>query len=193
MKFKMAKNSLFAILLRSPWWVSVSIGVVLGLIAMALLPSHLGVAGALSGAPFLVIGALAAKAQWNRPNQARIDKTVQAVSAMTWPAFADALEQAFKRDGFAVERQTSKAFDFLLERRGRRMLVTARRWKAARTGLDGLKDLQSARTAADVADALHIGLGELTEQAASYASANNIAIWRGPEVALALRDLKLPD
>lgn len=192
MKFKMAKNSLFAILLRSPWWVSVSIGVVLGLIAMALLPSHLGAAGALSGAPFLVIGALAARAQWNHPNQARIDRTVQAVSAMSWPAFADALEHAFKRDGFAVDRSASKTCDFLLERSGRRMMVSARRWKAARTGMDGLKELQSARTAADVADALYIGLGELTEQAATYASANNIAIWRGPEVALALRDLKLP-
>jgi restriction system protein len=47
MKFQMAKNSLFAILLRSPWWASAGLGVVLGLLGAALLPEAYRVAGAL--------------------------------------------------------------------------------------------------------------------------------------------------
>ena len=38
MAFTLPKNSLFAVLLRSRWWVSLSVGVVLGVVATALLP-----------------------------------------------------------------------------------------------------------------------------------------------------------
>ena len=60
MKFQMAKNSLFAILLRSPWWASAGLGIAVGLLGAALLPEAYRVAGALSGFPFIVISAMAA-------------------------------------------------------------------------------------------------------------------------------------
>ena len=37
---KMAPNSLFAILLRSPWWISVGIALVFALASKALLPAE---------------------------------------------------------------------------------------------------------------------------------------------------------
>ena len=66
LKFQMAQNSLFAILLRSPWWVSIVIGLALAVASFALLPSHLRVVGALSGAPFVVIGFIAAATEIRR-------------------------------------------------------------------------------------------------------------------------------
>jgi restriction system protein len=195
MKFQMAPNSLFAILLRSPWWISVAIGVVIGVLAMALLPESWRVAAALSGFPFLVIGGMAAWRQSKLPSAARIDETQQAVSAMAWPAFAALLEQAFVRDGYTVQRGGAKDdVDFTLERRGRRMLVSARRWKSARTGLETLRALQTAREAADddmPNDALLIGLGELTDTARPFAAEHRIAVWQAAELAQALRGLAL--
>ena len=41
MKFKMAENSLFAILLRSRWWVSFTVGAGWALLAAALVPQPL--------------------------------------------------------------------------------------------------------------------------------------------------------
>jgi restriction system protein len=38
MKLKMSKNSLFAILLRSPWWMSFGLVAAIALAARALLP-----------------------------------------------------------------------------------------------------------------------------------------------------------
>ncbi len=187
MKLKMAKNSLFAILLRTRWWVSVLIGALLALVALAVLPLELRVVGALSGLPFLVIGAIAARAQWHRPSEARLAETLQAVSTMAWPAFAARLEQAFVRDGYTVARGSSAAFDFELQKQGRLMLVSARRWKAARTGLEGLRALQAARAGTGAADALYIGLGDLTDGARDFAAEHRIAVWRGPELALALQ------
>lgn len=187
----MAEKSLFATLLRSPWWVSLSIAAVLGLLAMSLLPADYRVVGATSGFPFLVIAVIAAARQWRLPSAARVLQTQQAVTAMAWPEFAALLESAFRRDGYQVAPGSSAAVDFELERQGRRMLVSARRWKSARTGLEALRPLQAAREAAGAADALYIGLGELTDTARPFAAAQRIAVWRADEVALALRGLPL--
>ena len=141
----MAEKSLFAVLLRSPWWVSMTVAAVLALVAAALLPTDYRVVGALSAIPFVVIGAMAAWRQRRRPSAAQVTQTVAAVSALTWPQFAALLEQAFQREGYTVRRGSTDAFDFELERRGRTMLVAARRWKSARIGLEVLRALQAAR------------------------------------------------
>jgi restriction system protein len=192
---KMAKNSLFAVLLRSPWWASAGIAAAIGLVAFALLPEAWRVPGALSGFPFLILAGVAAWRQRHRPSAARIEQTTQAVTAMAWPAFAQLLEQAFARDGYAVRRSDGKnaAADFILERGQRRMLVSARRWKAARTGVEPLRALQAEReqsTGDDrPTDALTISLGELTDSARTFAAERRIAVWQATELAQALRGL----
>ena len=187
----MAKNSLFAVLLRSPWWISAVLALVLGLLGAALLPDRFRVAGALSGLPFAVIAVIAARRQWHLPSTTRVAETQQALAAMPWPAFAALLEQAFRRDGYTVQRGKTDAFDFELERQGRRMLVSARRWKSARTGLDALRALQAARAASDAPDALFVGLGEISANAQPFAAEHRIAIWQAAELAQALRGLPL--
>jgi restriction system protein len=137
-----------------------------------------------------VIAAMAAWRQRHAPSAARVEQTGQALRHMPWPAVAALLEQAFQRDGHTVTRRQGAA-DFDLERKGRRMLVAARRWKSAQTGLEPLRELQAAREKAE-ADALYIGLGELSESAAAFAAQHRIAVWQTPELAQALRGLALP-
>ena len=62
MKLKMAKNSLFAVLLRSPWWYSLLVVVVLAFAARALLPEPYVVVGIMGTFPFVVIAAMSASA-----------------------------------------------------------------------------------------------------------------------------------
>jgi len=116
-----------------------------------------------------------------------VARTHQAVSAMAWPAFSKLLEEAFRRDGYSVRPGRAAPVDFELERQGRTMLVCARRWKSARTGLDVLRALQAAREASEAPDALYIGLGELTDNARPFAAEHRIAIWQAAELAQALR------
>lgn len=186
----MAENSLFAILLRKRWWVSASVAVVLGLVGAAVLPPEWRVVGALSGSPFAVIAAMAAWRQRHAPSEGRIQQVDAAVRALAWPAFAELLEQAFRRDGHEVRRLAGAA-DFELVRQGQTLLVCARRWKSARTGVEPLRELQAAREKADAA-ALYIGLGEVTESAAAFAARHRIAFWRAAELAEALRGAELP-
>jgi restriction system protein len=191
MALRMAKNSLFAILLRSPWWTSVLIAATLGLLSFALLPAEFRVVGAISGLPFVVIAFLAARRQWRLPSATRVAETHAALSALAWPQFAELLEQSFRRDGFSVVPGDTAAVDFALERRGRRMLVCARRWKSARIGMEAVRALHTAREAADAPDALYIGLGSLTDTARSYAAEHRVAVWQSAELAQALRGLPL--
>lgn len=181
------RNSLFAVLLRKPWWVSAVVGVVIGLVAAVLAPAAWRATALLSGFPFLVIAGIALVRGYGTPGAAEVERTAQAVRALAWPAFAAQLHEAFERDGWAVQRTDTASHDFELERGGRRMLVAARRWKSAHLGLEPLRALQASRERADVADALCIALGEPTDPARRFAAAQRIAVWQAAELAQALR------
>ncbi len=192
LKLRIAENSLFAILLRRPWWASALVALALGIAGTAVAPVGWRVVGALSGFPFAVIAVMAAWRQRHDCSESQINQVEAAVRGMAWPAFADLLEQAFKRDGHEVTRLAGgAAADFQLLRRGQTLLVSARRWKGARTGLEPLRELQAAREKADAA-ALYIGLGEISEPAATHAAQHRIAVWRAAELAQALRGVVLP-
>ena len=111
---------------------------------------------------------------------------------MNWNNFAAVLEEAFRRDGFEVRRGQTAPVDFELARGGQHMLVSARRWKSAQTGLEPLRALQSARASAGADDALVISLAELTDAARDFAAAERIAVWRADELARAFRGMHSP-
>jgi len=191
LKFRMAQNSLFAILLRSPWWISAAIALALALFGLAVLSDPFRILAIVSGVPFALIGAVAARRQWHLPSAARVSETRDALARMPWSAFGDLLEQSFRRDGYTVSKSKAGAVDFELNRNGRRMLVCARRWKSARTGLEAVQALQAERDAADQPDGLYIGLGALTDTALPFAKEHGIAVWDAGELARALRGLPL--
>ena len=99
MKWQISDRSLFAVLMRSPWWMSVGIAVVVTVLAFALLPVQLRLGGALMALPFFVIGTVAAARQWRLPRAGQIERVQQVAGAMAWPEFAELLEAAFQREG----------------------------------------------------------------------------------------------
>ena len=183
----MARNSLFAVLLRSPWWISLAIAAVMVLMSVALLPADWRVVGASACLPFLVLSGMAAWRQRDQPSPAEVARTREHVSAMAWPEFSALLESALQREGYVVRRAQGPAADFELERQGRRALLAARRWKSARTGLETLRGLQAAREAADVEDAICVALGEPTDTARPYAQSQRIELWGAQELARMMR------
>jgi restriction system protein len=190
MKLKMAPNSLFAVLLRSPWWISVGIFLLFVAAAYAWLPAEYRAAGAMGGAPFAIIGVIAAWQQARLPSAKRSDEILGAVSAMAWPQFSTLLQEGFAKQGYIVESRHGAA-DLALSRAGRTTLVSARRWKAARHGEESLQTLHSAAQASD-ADCLYVALGQLSANAQSFAKRNNIQLMQGAALAYLLRDAKLP-
>ncbi len=190
MNFRMAPNSLFAVLLRKPWWISLLVAAITAVIPFALLPPEWAPYGAAGCFPFLVIAAIALKRQWHLPSAAEVEATTQAVSALGWEAFARVLEQAFVRDGYTVERLHGAA-DLRLRKAGRQVLVAARRWKAARQGEDALQALQALREAQDASGAMFVTLGAVTPNARKFADDQGIAIVEADTLARLLRGIPL--
>jgi restriction system protein len=181
--WSLPKNSLFAILLRSPWWKSLGIAAILSLIAATFLPDRLKLAGALASFPFVVIGLIAAWKQLKQPSAARVERTAAALRDLDWARFEGLLEKALIRDGYTVERSRVTGIDFEVYKAGRRGLLVARRWKSAHVGVEPLKTLRQAADEADSQDAIYVSLGNLSEAAARYADANRVQVWEAGRLA----------
>lgn len=184
MKLRMARNSIFAILLRSAWWISAAIAVAIVVGAKALLPAeHFGI-GAFAAFPFVIIAGVALYKQLQRPSGARVAQAEAAARTMGWQAFSQVLAEGFKRDGSEVVPITGDPrADFELARGGRRAVVAARRWKASRTGQEALRELVAAREARQAHECIYVTLGDLSEQAVRYARQEQVQVLGGAELA----------
>ena len=189
MKLKMAENSLFAILLRKPWWISMLIAVVGALAVSAMLPAPLDAVGLTAGLPFFVIGVIAFFRQLGAPSEARIAQTRDTVCAMSSRDFAAAIEAAYQRDGYAVTRHGGPAADFMCARDGRTSLVSCKRWKAASIGIEPLRELHAATQACAAQEAIFIGIGQLSEAARRFAQEKQIRVLQEAELARLLQGM----
>ena len=189
MKWRMHENSLFAVLLRSAWWISFAIAVALAAVAIALLPEQYRIFGAVSGLPFFVIGCIAAWRQFQAPSTARIESTLAAVRAMSWVEFSRAIEAAYRRDGYDVTTVSAAAADFRIRKEWRIALVSCKRWKAARVGIEPLQGLHAAREAHDAQECIYVATGELTDNARAFAGKHAIRLVGGPELARLMPDI----
>ena len=183
MKLRMAKDSLFAVLLRSPWWISIAIAAGIVVVVRLVLPGVHVAYAVFAALPFIVIGAIAGWRQLRQPGTARVAGTLEAVRGMSWGDFSGALEDAFRRDGYAVSRLDGPAADLELTRGGRTSLVACKRWKVARTGVDPLRELDAAKRARDAHECIYIATGEITDGALKFAREKGIRVVHGAELA----------
>ena len=174
----MPENSLFAILMRSRWWVSLLVA--LGVFGLVRLFLHEWYAF-FAALPFFVIAAVALRKQLRVPSAARVDAAIGVLRAMTWEEFARALEQGYRREGYSVKRVEGAA-DFELERAGRLSLVAAKRWKASSTGVEPLKKLVAAGEARQAVECVYVLEGEMTQNALGFAKTAKIRWVRGAEL-----------
>ena len=184
-KFKMSPNSLFAILLRSPWWVSFALVGLFSLAAAALLPRDYVFAGVLGTFPFFAVGCVAAWRQWRAPSTARVAAMHAQLQSWPWRDFADALEATWRASGHGVERLAgSGAADFVLAKDGQTLLASARRWKAATHGVEPLRELHAAMQARGAQAGLYLlGQGTLSDNARLFARDHGITVVQGDALA----------
>ena len=182
MQLKMSENSLFAVLLRSPWWISFGIAIAIGAGSYAIFPKDMASLAPFVGLPFLVTGCVAAWRQFRVPGAARVAATVQAVEAMAWREFAAVIEAGLRRDGYQVTGMEGAA-DFCAVKGGRTTLVSCKRWKAASLGIETLRELEAARRKADAWDSMVVSIGRVSDGARRFATDNGMRILQGVELA----------
>ncbi len=184
MKFnlKMNDNSLFAILLRSPWWISAALAAALVAVFRLLLPDAFAPYAFFVALPIIVIASYAAWQQLRAPGATAVAGTLERVRAMSWQEFSAALEAAYRREGYVVERIAADGADFALAKDGRVTLVGCKRWKVARTGVEPLRELLAAKAAREAHDCVYLATGEVTENARAFATQSGIRLL--PDVEL---------
>jgi restriction system protein len=188
MKFKMSEKSLFATLLRAPWWVSFVVMLAVALVAGALLPDAYKIAGMLGAFPFLVIGIMAAWRQRNAISPERIQQLADQARSMGWRDFSILVEEALRQQGFEVSRLSSGPADFQIEKNGRVTLVSAKRWKAATVGAEHLRELLAARESQQAFSCTCMSLGTFSPSAIDLASQNPIQLLGPANIAQLMHD-----
>ena len=183
MKFKMAENSIFAILLRKPWWVSMLVVGAFFLLSGALLPKEYVAFGVMGSLPFLVIAVMAAWRQQGQPSAAHVAQALAQASTLSWRDFSARVEQGFAHQGFTVEKLNGTAADFQLSKGGQVTLVSCKRWKAANHGVDGLKALLAAKEAQEARGCTYIALGLISDSARQFAKTEGIHLMPENELA----------
>jgi restriction system protein len=182
-KLKISENSLFAILLRSRWWISIAIAAAIAVLARASLRGEYAIYGAVAGIPFLVIGIIAASRQLRAPSAARVAEALEAVGSMSWREFSNLMEEAFRRDGYEIARLSGPQADFTMTRSGRTALVSCRRWKAASNGIEPLRELHTAMEVREAQESIYVTTGEITDTARRFANEKKIRLLQGAELA----------
>lgn len=183
MKWKIPENSLFAILQRQSWWVSALAALATFVVVQNFIPWGYALFATL---PFTVIALMVAWKQVFGPDGARVEKALEKIRNMAWEDFAQALERGYKAEGYTVKR-VDGAVDFELEKLGYLTLVCARRWKAARTGTEPLRELAAAGEKRSARECQYAVAGELTEQARTFAKQKGVKLVEGAELARLVR------
>jgi restriction system protein len=183
MKFKMSEKSLFATLLRAPWWVSFLVMFGVALVAGALLPEAYKTVGMLGAFPFFVIGVMAAWRQRNAISASRIEELVEQARGMVWRDFSVLIEEALRQQGFVVTRLNDGPADFQIEKNGRITLVSAKRWKAATVGAEHLRELLAVRESRDAFSCTCMSLGVFSQAAIDLANDSPMQLLKSANIA----------
>jgi restriction system protein len=173
------EGSLFVILSRSPWWVSLLIAAALFALIRQFLPDLLAAATTL---PFLGLAGYAGWLQWKEPSSKRVKETLDRVCVMRWPEFSTLLTERFRRDGYEVSSTRSGA-DIELRKDGYMTLVSGKRWKVANAGIAPLRELADAVRAADAREGWFVTAGTVTDTARTFAAERKLRVIEGPELA----------
>ncbi len=176
---KPREGSLFAILSRLPFWVSLLIAGALFAVMRNWLPDVLAAATTL---PFIGVAVYAGYVQFKTPSATRVSEGLDALRALAWPHFSSVIAESFRKEGFIVTPSKRAGVDFDMEQSGYVTLLACKRWKVAQAGIGPLRELVDAAKAADARGCCFITAGALTGTAQTFATDNKIRIINGMEL-----------
>ena len=173
-----AKETLFRILSRQPWWVSVLVAAALFTLGELFYPP----VAPFVALPFLAVAAYAGYLQLRGSARVDVEKGLADLREMSWENFSRAISEAYRRQGYQVEESRDKAYDYDMTRNGRRTLLLCRRWKVNQVGAGPLRELNDAIARHDAYNAICVATGEYSANALAYANGLPLTLLTGREV-----------
>lgn len=183
MAFKMAKSSLFAILLRSPWWYSAFIGLSFIAISGIVAGGQYVILGIFSSLPFFGIAGSAGYRQLQQPSQKRVLEIAQLARSMPSAEIAEKIASRYREARYESNAFKGNTADLELTRGHIKLLLSSKRFKVANTGIEPLKQLVAAGDKVEARGYLYVTLGEISAAAREYARQNDIEFIQAERLA----------
>ncbi len=175
----MAKESLFNILSRQPWWVTLLVAFVLFWVAYAVFPP---VAPFIS-LPFVALGCYIAFVQFRQGTPGNAGERLEALRGMSWESFSGAVTAAYRKQGYTVSPATDQGYDFRLVKDSRTTLLQCRRWKVNQVGEGPVRELARAVEREEAARGICLAAGEFSAPARRFAAGEPLTLVSGIELA----------
>ena len=109
------EGSLFAILSRQPWWVSLLLAGALFAVIRHFLPD---LAAAATALPFVGLAVYSAWLEAKEPSPKRVADTLVQLREMRWAEFSTVIGDSFRRDGYEVVPSRHVAADLEVRKSG---------------------------------------------------------------------------
>lgn len=173
------KTTLFHILSRHPWWVTVLVAIVVYALARLV---HEGIAPFLA-IPFALLAIYIAFRQLTGGAPVNVNETLKKVREMSWEEFNSTLTDAYRRDGYTVQPAEGAGYDFTLTKNGRMTLLQCRRWKSAQVGAGPVRELAVAVQKQEASNGICVAANDFSAPAREMAKAEPITLLSGRELA----------
>ena len=173
------RESLFQILLRQPWWVTLLVAFAMFGVAHAIFPP-VAIATAL---PFAGLAAYIGFRQWRSGSPLDAAERLAALREMDWDRFSAVITAAYRRRGYAVHPADGRGYDFRLTKEGRVSLVQCRRWKVNQVGVAPLRELARAVQQEDASNGICISAGDFSAPARALVATEPLTLVSGVELA----------
>jgi restriction system protein len=187
------------ILLKSPWWVSVGLGIAAfaglrwGLQAWwgdnkVFQPLEI-VAANCASVVALLFGVMAALSFWlgkRRRTLLNQQTSLESLRAVSWKDFEFLVAETYRRQGYAVDFSLGKGadggVDLVLRKAGRFSLVQCKQWKVFSVGASVIREMFGIMTAERADEAIIVTSGRFTSEAESFAQGKPIRLVDGPHL-----------
>jgi len=196
---KRRNESFSDILLKSPWWVSVVLGIAAfaglrwGLQAWwgdnkTFLPLETAAANFAPVAAVL-FGVMAGLSFWlGKRRRTLVDQqtSLESLRAVSWKDFEFLVAEAYRRQGYGVDFSLGKGadggVDLVLRKAGRVSLVQCKQWKVFSVGAPVIREMFAIMTAEQADEAIIVTSGRFTSEAESFAQGKPIRLVDGPRL-----------
>lgn len=174
----MAKETLFRILSRQPWWVSLIVALVLFMIAQWIFPP----VAPYVGIPFVLVAAWIAVMQWRGKATANVPERLAELRDMSWDEFSSAVADGYRRQGYTVTASREAGYDFAAVKGNRTTLVECRRWKVNAVGVGPVRELVDAMIRLEAYNGVCIAAVAFSPKAVDYARGKPVTLLTGNDL-----------
>ena len=182
----MAKETLFHILLRQPWWITVLVAILLFALTHAIFPPL----APFVALPFAGLAVYIAYRQWRGSSPVDADERLAALRAMSWEEFSDIVAAAYTRHGYVVAGAERPGYDYTLTRGSRVTLLQCRRWRVNQVGIGPVRELARAVEREEATSGICISAGDFSEPARKLIATEPVILVSGVELVKLLGGLK---